>query len=203
MTNKKLKRLGRKELRNLDSLATEFMGKVAKDLGKIRKQEVRLYITMQDRYRLLKLKVWADKYKVPLIFILSTLIPLWESFIQRRSRQVKREGLNVRVATLTGKKSEQFLQEAIRKEFPDGANKRLWIAKHRERILATKVLSLQDKELLSRSQKVSGLEEFTTPRKYIAYYRRRVRYLNSVREKVIQQMEERPYRSNPFVERTV
>ena len=200
---KRLRRLARKEMRNLDSLATEYTYKVAKELSKIRKEQVTLYIRMPDKYRLLKLKVWSEKYRVPLIFILSTLIPLWESFIQRRSRQVKREGLNVRVSTLTGKKSEEFLKEAIKKEFPDGANKQLWIAKHRERILAKAILDSQDKDLLTRSQKVQDLSEFTTPKQYVAYYRRRVRYLSSSREKIIQQMEERPYRSNPFVERTV
>ncbi len=112
------KNLIRSEVKALDSISKEYLSHIEDILSSIRNERVKLWLTKPDQYRLLTLRAWESKYKVDTRNILQLLLPFWEAFIQRRSRKMKRIGLNVKVSTLTGKKSEQVLVEHLKLQYP-------------------------------------------------------------------------------------
>lgn len=186
-------RLAEREYDSLDVEANNFMLLVQSILKKIRKEEVRLWLSQKDKYKLLKLRVWAEKYFISIEYILQTLLPFWESFVQRRSKRMKRSGLNVRVSTLTGKKSEEILLEKVKKDFPDNLNKVVFKAKDRERLFQ---LSLgKDMKV-----KTKNLFDYTNPKKYVAVYRKAMKSEYKEREAFELEMKKRPYRGNPFTQ---
>jgi len=103
---------------------------------------------------------------------------------------MKQAGLNVRVATLTGKKSEVILLEQIRKDFPDGLNKVLWINKEKDRLFR---LTQDDMKVKSKT-----LLDYNSPKKYVEAYRHQIKNISTDKEKFEDTMKERPYRTNPF-----
>jgi len=200
-----------REMENLDRLANSYMHQVERELREIRKDNVNLFLNQKDKYRLLTLRVWSDKYKVDLKFILSTLVPFWEKFIQRRSKKMKQSGLNVRVSTLTGNKSEEILQDSIKRAFPNGENKILWVAERREEIIQhylTRIKKISESDgVHSRSDpsrledetgRILNITDFSTPGNYLKYYRKWIRREQLAREKVQTEMRKRNFRNNPF-----
>lgn len=75
----------------------------------------------ENGLRLLNLKVWSLRYSVNLDFILAFLLDVYFAKIRR-----KPDGddlrLGVSIATLTGNKARQALEEEITKVFPGGEN---------------------------------------------------------------------------------
>lgn len=179
------------EMKKLKPITRNFVQRVEHTLEDIRNEKVKLFLTEKDQYRLLILRVWEDKYKIDLRYILQTLVPFWEGFIQRRSKKMKSRGLNVKVSTLTGKKSEQILVDSISKSFPNRENFSLWIAYHKERIIQNHL------KQETRSQK-----EFSTPGSYLRYYRKQLKTESKLREQITADMKSRNYRNNPFREET-
>ena len=203
-----------RELKNLDIDSIKFQKKVERVLSKYRGEEVVLYINQNNRYRLLTLKVWMDKYKISLRFILQTLVPFWEKFLNKRTKKLKSKGLNVQIATLVGKKSEQILQESITNAFPHNEHKQLWVMNHKERIIQHELHRMEkrsDDGVVvkqtdpSRSRDDSGdilsLTDFSTPVRFIRYYRKYIERENITREHIEEEMKKRRYRNNPFTER--
>lgn len=195
-------RLASKEYDNLGTLASEFTGKVRNTLEKIRRAEgstdkVHLWLKQSDQYKLLTLKVWSVKYRVSLRYILETLVPFWEKFVQRRSKKMKRSGLNVRVSTLVGKKSHSILIESIKRDFPNGLNKIMYIAKERERLYK---LALDDDDM---KVKQKSLVDYSSPDRYVEAYKKSIQAVSKEREEFTAQMKTRPYRGNPFLPETV
>src|SRR6266404_7346656 len=174
------------ELEELDTLSNKFMERCRQELTKIRKEEVRLFLTTNDKYKLLILRSWEIKYQVPLSYILKTLVPFWEQFIFRRSRKMKQRGFNVKISTLTGKKSEQILIQMITKDF-NGKNKILFISSEQDRIL-NKYTKVSD-DIKVKTPKV------TSVRKYVKSYKYNIQKNHKLREKIIHQFVQRPYRT--------
>src|ERR1700679_2847856 len=112
-----------REVSSIDSISKDYLQSVETVVSKIRKVPVKLWITKPDQYRLLTLRAWEIKYKVSLENILQILLPFWERFVQRRSKKMKKAGLNVRVSTLTGKKSEQVLKDQLSKLYPSSEHR--------------------------------------------------------------------------------
>ena len=124
---------------------------------------------------------------------------------------MKKAGLNVRVITLTGKKSEQVLQDMIKKIYPNGENKQIWISNQREIIIQLQLKKLQkqyDDGMKSRSDpssmrdedtgRILSLIDFSTPKAFLSYYRRLMRKEHATRDKITTQFKKYNYRSNPF-----
>lgn len=189
-----------RELQDLDSLSDKFVRRVESTLKSIRKEDVHLFLTQKDRYRLLILRSWEIKYRIPLRYILSTVLPIWEAFVKRRSKKMKSQGLNVRVSTLTGKKSEQYLVERINKDFPGELNKIMYISSERERIF-NKTLHQVDDGIKVKSN-IKDLQDFISTTRYVKYYRKERKKENKRRDTIQEEFEERPYRGNPFKEET-
>src|SRR4051812_13550896 len=118
------KELADKEVDNLNRLATDYMLRVQKELSRLRKQEVKLYLTEKDRYLLLTWKIWEQRYLLSTRSLVNILVPFWERFIEKHSRRIaKRKNLGSRVSTLVGKKSEMVLVEELGKLYPNNQHK--------------------------------------------------------------------------------
>lgn len=205
----------KRELKQLDSIINSYLQYVENVLESMRNEKVKLWLTKNDQQSLLILKTWEDKYKVSLKFILIILLPFWESFIQRRSRKMKRMGLNVRVSTLVGKKSEQILVDNIKKLYPDGENKQMWVSQDRERIIQnqlTKLGKLHDDGVRSRGDpsamrdsdgRILNIGDFSTPKQFIRYYRAYMNKEHITRDRIETEMKKRSYRNNPFKPETL
>lgn len=187
-------KLGKKELDNLDRLAVEFTHSVELSLSRIRGESVTLWLKKQDMYKLLKLKVWSQKYRVGVPYILKTLLPFWEQFVQRHSKKMKKQGLNVRVSTLIGKKSEVILQDVIKRDYPNDLQKTLYIATERERLY--RIAEARDSDEFKVKSK--SLLNSTSPKQYVTAYRHRIKETQKLREKFEAEMQLRNYRGNPF-----
>ncbi|SRR6266436_322432 len=195
------KDIAEQELDSLSRISTKFMNQVEDTLKKIRKDDVTLFLNENDRYRLLTLKVWVQRYRVDLRFILETLLPFWEQFVKRRSRKMKTRGLNVKVSTLVGKKSEEILQDQIRKKLPREINKRLWISMERERIFT--IFALQERDEFTRKNGLKHMVDYKDPKKWARAYQKVIEAESKMREKIDTEMKKRPYRGNPFTDWTV
>ena len=199
-----------REVEKLDRISNQYSYEVEDVLEKIRGTRVKLWLTKDNKYRLLVLRTWEIKYKVDLEFILQTLLPVWDKFTRTRSRFAKTGALNVRPATLVGKKSEQILQDAIKKEYKNGQNIKLWMMERREEIIESHLKQLRKRDMLSsradpssmltESGVLKDLPDFSNPEKYVKYYAKYIRKERDIREKVEEMFTKLPYRDNPFCE---
>jgi hypothetical protein len=199
-----------REIKALDTLSKEYIHHIEDVLSSIRNEPVKLWLQKQDQYRLLTLRAWESKYKVNTRDILQILLPFWEYLIKRRSRKIKKAGLNVRVTTLIGKKSEQVLIEGIKQRFPNRENVLLFTSSHRERIIQTYLKKLKKQtddgvrshsdpsSMYGTSGKVLTLLDFSTPAAFMKYYRKYMQKESLAREQVETEMKKRAYRNNPF-----
>lgn len=194
-------------------LTKEYIFKLEDILSRIRKTKVKLWLNKNDRMRLLTLRTWEIKHKVDLKTILEILLPFWEGFVQKRSRKTKSKGLNVRVSTLTGKKSEQILVDNLKKIFPSNENRTLWMIKEKERITFNylKRLEKQSKRsddgvrsrndpsrMYAENGRAKTIEDFASPDSFMKYYRKYMKREQIVREEVEEIFKKYGYRNNPF-----
>lgn len=185
------------EKENLKLLAKGFMHEVEKALSKIRKEKVRLFLPENEQYRLLKLRSWVSMYSVDLPYILSKLLPFWQQFVRKRTKRILTEGLGVRVGTLCGKKSEEMLRNLIKEDFPARQNVLLRNSHLQEEIINRALKN--NKEVKTTIDLDRSMNDFSDPKGYLQYYKRRMRKQSLIRDKVIEQMLTRPYRGNPFI----
>jgi hypothetical protein len=198
------------EIVELDKLSKEYVFKLEEVLSSIRKVKVKLWLVQKDKYRLLTLRAWETKYKIDLKTILQILLPFWEAFVQRRSRKMKKAGLNVRVSTLVGKKSEQILKDQINKLYPSSEHKTLWMMNERENIVQNYLKRLEKKSddgVRSRSDpsgmyspdgRPKTLIDFNSPDAFMKYYRKYMKKESLAREEIEMIMKKYAYRNNPF-----
>jgi len=190
----KIKRLAKIELSELDMLCELLQREVERVVSKLRKEKFRFFnLPQNERYRLLKLRNWQEMYSVDLNYILGKLLPLWESWLPKKSkRSIHGYGLGIRLATLTGKKSEQMLQEFIKQDFPSEQNKTMRRS-YKQDVILKKYLSEDGIRTESKT-----LLDFGHPKGYLQYYRKRMQRQNARIDKITQEFQKRPYRGNPF-----
>lgn len=147
-------------------------------LEELRGEKTFLSLTHEDRLRLLTLKVWMLRYKVPLTWILETLLQHYSKFIRRR-----RTGstLGVRVATLVSQSSKQVLEEEILKQFPCGENISRWkTAQQRQQLHQNGICRMQD------------------PMTFASDYGHWLEQARRDHERATDKFSVRPYRDNPW-----
>jgi hypothetical protein len=113
-----------------------FLNELRRSLAQVdgkSEDEIDLYNTLsrQDQLRLLNLKVWTERYRVPLTWILRVL--LHEYFGEHRRSYNRSIGL--RVSSFTGRKAEKYLADRIAQEFPNWQLERQFLAERRQRLL--------------------------------------------------------------------
>jgi hypothetical protein len=141
-------------------------------------------LKQEDEIRLLRLEGWEEKYKVPVEWILRQLVPFWR---EKYSKYSKKVGLGVTVATLTGKKSEEILQQRIAEEFPDGENIARWKVREQQR----------QWEIVS--DRSNGREDWMEPGKTLKKYRTRMERERQERQTWATKTKKRRYRNNPWI----
>ena len=196
------------ELDNLDHKSTEWMNTVQETLKEIRQGErTVLRLKAVDRYRLLTLKIWSERYRVPLKYILQVLMAWTETFARKHFQRAKNtEGFGVKVSTLCGKRSQEILEDQIRRDFPNSEHKTTFIQREQNRILEWEVRrqDRQDDDGIKTPDQIrKNLFDFPHPKGYVRYYRNRIRRESRQRERIIQELEKRLYRGNPFREETI
>lgn len=134
-----------------------------------------------DRYRLLNLAVWQERYRVSLRFLLQTLFAYYKQ-IRRRSRT---PGLRITVAALTGIRSRQIIEEAVLATYPSGENFSMARVQDQLRYLGQTNIAIHARNPVDRMDQVA------------AEYRRRI----TLRRRAIASGAEkyrRPWRGNPW-----
>lgn len=195
----KLKNLTKRELADLEMLCLTVQDEVERAVSKLRDENFRFYsLPKNELYRLLRLRVWETRYQVDLFYIIAKLLPFWEKWIPKRSKSLRTKGLGVRIATLTGKKSEQMLQAAIEQDFPSGQNitlRRNW----KQTVLLEKEMEEGVEDGIKVKSEDKNLFDFRRPAGYLQYYQRKIKRQRAKRDRIIQEFKKRPFRRNPFV----
>jgi hypothetical protein len=195
----KIKHLAKRETKALDTLCDVFQLEVESVVIKIKGEKFKFFsLPQNESYRLLRLRVWMERYQVDLPYILGKLLPFWQQWIPKKSKALRGQGLGVRISTLTGKKSEQMLQDFIKQDFPSDQNKLLKRSFMQEMILGRELDTSED-GIKVASDSTKTLFDFPNPKGYLQYYRRHLRRQRDRREHIIQEFKKRPYRGNPFV----
>ena len=86
-----------------------------------------------DALRLLRLRVWQERYSISLEFILGLLVDVFSKSIRMRSGK-KLRGIGVSIPVLTGDVAEEILQEKLRKEFPGREHYYDYLEEHKRSI---------------------------------------------------------------------
>lgn len=166
--------------------------------GLLRKQfnKQLFYPKQDDQYRLLKLKVWSERHKVSIGYILSVLIPHFEKIAYKHSRRPRErvsKGIGTTIPILTGPTAENFLIEQIAKDFPDGENVIDW-----RETLKTECFRRIEAEDEVGTRKPKGVLQYPTLAAYRKAYISRIHNTRDAEEKLVKQIAKQPWRGNPF-----
>ena len=105
---------GRQAIAGLFDEADDWQGKVIR-VQKQLKQRAFQNLGVDNKIRLLNLKVWCQRYHVSLHWILETLY-----------KKYRPGGYNLRVATMCGVRAREIIEEAVLSDFPGGENETHW-----------------------------------------------------------------------------
>jgi hypothetical protein len=154
------------------------------------------YPKIDDQHRLLKLKVWSERYKVSIGYILSVLIPYFEKLAYKHSRRPRErvsKGIGTTISTLTGPAAESYLLEQINKDFSDGENVIAW--KQDKQQACLRKIELDEN---IRIKKPKGVLGYPTLASYRRAYLKRIKGIRDIEEKLVKQLSRQPWRENPF-----
>lgn len=153
-----------------------------------------------DQLKLMTLRTWELRYRLPVYEILDLVVPVLRVVVKGHLRRKKPlAGLRVPVSTLTGVAAERILLDQIAKKFPDAQHIGIWRAEERERQLRRERLvesegitirQLGTVTLLS-SQSVGG---------YIDAYKKQVhaKRVEEATELANKDRKRKSYRFNPW-----
>lgn len=181
-------RQSKSELRTLRLESLRITGLVSQIASE--EFQKRIYrISDMDGMRLLRLKLWSRRYKVSIRFILQVLIPFWTRQFNKAGR-FRSSSLGVRIITLTGRKSEEVLKEAIATAYPARENELEWRWEERERCLG----------LDQPKGRLPTIEHSPTVRDYIKAYRLRVTTRRNILDRAgtRSRWKARAYRDSPW-----
>jgi uncharacterized SAM-dependent methyltransferase len=150
-----------------------------------------------DQIRLLKLKMWSERYSVSIAYILSKLIPYFAKLSAKHSRRPQErvsKGIGTTISVLTGQAAEAFLQQAIEKEFPDGEHIIAW--KETKRAECLLLIEKDEGDITSRKPK--SILQYPTLASFRRAYEKRITNNRRVADKLVRQLSRQPWRGNPF-----
>lgn len=99
--------------------ANAIMTEVENWLLSRERKQLRLNFRVLDQARLLKLRVWEQRYCVGIPEILDLIMPILRAQVKRIR---KSGGLGITVAAMTGDGAEKILVQELKKKYPDGEN---------------------------------------------------------------------------------
>lgn len=142
--------------------------------------------SQEDQLRLLVLEGWEEKYRISLDWMLKQLVPYWRS---RFTRYRKSKSMGVSIATLIGKKSEEFLRQRILEAYPDGENLLQW------------KMGEQARQWSVEWDNPPKKEDWENPREVITQYQKRMTVERRERKTWMAKRKRRRYRNNPWIGR--
>jgi len=179
----------------IDSFLSDFVADVDSILRKQFNKQL-FYPKKDDQYRLLKLRVWSERHKVSIAYILSVLIPHFERIAYKHSRRPREKvskGIGTTIPILTGSTAESFLVEQILKDFPDNENVISWREEKRDECL--RKISQED-DVATRKPK--SVLDYTSLAAFRKAYIARIHNTQSTEEKLAKQIAKQPWRDNPW-----
>ena len=91
-----------------------------------------------DLYRLLSIRTWALKYRIPAEEIIKVLIDHWDKIVKRfhyGKKQRGRTSLGVKIHTFCGDKAEQVIIRYIKETYAHEEHIQAWRSKEQQRYL--------------------------------------------------------------------
>lgn len=149
-----------------------------------------------DQYRLLRLRVWSERYKVSISYILSVLIPHFERISNKyrgNARSTVSKGIGTTISVLTGQAAESILVEHLERSYPDNEHVISWKQDKQKECLA--ILAEQDEIILKKPKTVL---QYPTLKAYTKAYSERIDNKRKIEEKLVVQLSRQPWRGNPF-----
>jgi hypothetical protein len=187
-----LRKQAKKELRQLKAVQFKTLLLVDRLLGE--DFGIHLYVKDKDKPRLLTLKVWSQKYHIPIRYILRILVPYYRE--RRWKTRAPKEGkrLGVTIPTLVGKHSELILKQQLLRDFPAGEHHQTW------KWTQIRKLLVRREGVDEFAPKVKSLMDFQSVREFVSQYRKKSLRHRKEWDKECQTKENRrrPYRGNPF-----
>lgn|SRR5882724_1828146 len=146
--------------------------------------------SIKDENRFFVLWVWSERYKVPLSYTIESLLKIW-GLITGKHKRGRKPMLGVSPAIFTGKKSEQFLQECILRDYPNRENESEWRLKQQE-----KLLGLEDEP----RGKAQSFIDIRHPENMVRSYKRKVdrRARKLAKANAAEWRKGRAWRGNPW-----
>lgn len=150
-------------------------------------------VNQMDALRLLRLKVWEEKYSVSLEYILKTLLPwAWSRLPKHIAKKVQTsKGLGTRIVVITSNAALHHLKEKIQEDFPDNENITSAKEARRQSILA----NLDEDELPSRPKKIL---QYHSIKQYVQSYADKIARKKKAIGKAEKKLARLHWRGNPF-----
>lgn len=155
------------------------------------------YPKEDDQIRLLRLKMWSERYSVSVDYILGRLVPYFEKLAVKHSRKPREKmskGIGTTIAVLTGPAAEAYLKDCIGKEFPDGEHIIAWKQNKREECLA----KMDEDEGEVTQRKPKSILQYPTLAAFRRAYEARITHKRKTEGKLEKKLARQPWRGNPF-----
>jgi hypothetical protein len=147
---------------------------------------------VKEPLRLVKLKVWEERYHVSLTYVLKTILGHWYATMpkDRRTKARDAKSLGIGLAQLTGVAAESILKEKVMEDFPDGENEAIHKQDERDRIL-----EFLDQELPTRQKSILAYSKISD---FVASYRKSIDRRRRETDTISVKMSRMAWRGNPF-----
>jgi hypothetical protein len=148
-------------------------------------------LTEANKLKLYRLKVWRERYSVPLEYILPVLISYFTRGIEKRTGK-KSTGLGVSIPVLCGDVAEEVLQKAIAVDYADGDNVSLCRESEKERIASVIKPKPEFRIRVKKSLQYKTLNEEAKA------YSNTIEKATRDERKIERLMKPIPFRGNPY-----
>lgn len=190
-------KMGKPVLQELWRITGEIMGELELYLQQKTGEKIKLRYRPEKQARLLKLRVWSTRYRVPVGEVLEIILPVLRGRVPQN--KLRRHGIGVGVYTFVGRKAEEILKDELRRKYPDSEHLTLWREQERERQLERE--RTEDLEGLKPHRKpVVSLLESESMEDFLTGYRDSIQQEKSQQDRVQTETwrKRKAYRGNPW-----
>lgn len=165
-------------------LLAAFVSQTEQIASSVLRDKITFRITEQDQFKLYQLQIWAWRYKVPVAYVVRTLLVYWQARMPRHFKR-KKGALGLRISTLVGVKSKNYLLQRLQEEFPNNENEAEW----RVQNIMSLVPSAGDRDIA-----------VVSPNQFMKEYIARVHQSRERITKAKAKFKRRAFRDNPFLD---
>lgn len=157
------------------------------------------WMSIIDRKRLTVLLVWEQRYKVPLEWIVETLLRHYQYKRKRiiTGRRYRNPALPVRTVTLVSPTSAEIIEKEIAQAYPADEHLDIWRERKRYEILAKQ---LSTEGLSGRSVVGKTFIDFSSTEDFVKHYSKMVEEHRLIEDKIAgeRRRKGKPYRGSPW-----